>query len=438
MNVLHNKKRIRADGGQVMMLVTLLLLIGSMVVVGGIMALVKSQVRAITELSFSKSTYILTEGVLEEVVYRHKHAKDVASTETVTEGTVTVVTTTTNIPGGKEILAVGTENGRVRKIKTELIEGDGVSFSFGVQTDTGGIILENSSLVDGNVYSNGPIVGANKNLIKGTAISAGPSGLISEIHATGSAFAHNIENSYIEEDAFFTSIDFATIVDGTKNPGHPDLATSTFPISETLLDSWATYAETADILTAECTAAGGHIIYNGDVTLGPAKIPCDVTFTGNGTTKTIAGVLWIEGDLNFTLGPTFEVHPAIGNKSVPIIVDKPSDRLTSGRIDMDNSGEWLSNGNRSYILLISRNESAEQGGTEKAITIKNSTGGKLLVYAGHGEISLRNSVSLTEITAWRVRLQQSTEVIYDTGLASAVFTAGPGGSYVIDYWKEVE
>jgi uncharacterized protein YjlB len=89
-------------------------------------------------------------------------------------------------------------------------------------------------------------------------------------------------------------------------------------------------------------------------------------------------------------------------------------------------------------MVVSRNESAEQGGNEKAILIQQSTGGALLVYAGHGEITLQNNTDLTEITAYRVRLQNSTEVIYDSGLASAVFVAGPGGSYVIDSWKEVE
>ena len=191
-------------------------------------------------------------------------------------------------------------------------------------------------------------------------------------------------------------------------------------------------------MSAECASSSGHITYSGDVTLGPAKIPCDVTFTGNGTTKTISGVLWIEGNLEFLFGPEYRVHPDIGNKSVPNIVDDPGDRSGSGKIYMSNSGEWFSNGNRSYILLISRNNSAEQGGAEKAIDITNSTGGKLLLYANHGEVSMRNSVSLTEITAWRLRLQQSTSVVYDSGLASAVFDAGPGGSYIIDTWGEVE
>lgn len=433
----NHRKNTAYEGGQVMLVITLFLLAGSMIVVGTLLTLVKSQIRVVTELSLSKSAYILAEGALEEVVYRHKNALQVSASETLTEGDTTVETTSTNTGDGKIILAIGDINGRVRKIQSELIQGDGASFSFGVQTDNGGLILENNSAVNGNIYSNGPILGFNLNDVRGTAISAGPGGYISEIHATGSAYAHEIEDSFVEGDAYYTIIDVGTTVNGTKYPGSPDLATTTLPITDDLLDSWEEYASSSDILTAECAAAGGHITYDYDTTLGPAKIPCDVTFSKSPNIS-IAGVLWIAGNLNFTQGPKFSIDSGIGNKSVPIVVDNPSDRLTSGTISMENSGTWTGNGSRSYIMLVSRNESAEQGGAVKAIEIEQSNGGALLVYAGHGEIVLQNNTDLTEITAYRVRLQNNTEVNYDSGIASAVFSTGPGGSYFIDSWEEVE
>lgn len=432
-----SQKSNQREGGQVMLVITLFLLAGSLAIVATLMALVRSQLVVTTELTLSKETFIFTEGALEDVVYRHKNALTVAATETLSEGAITVVTTTTNTADGKIVLAIGNEDGRIRKIRSELIEGDGASFSFGVQTDNGGIILENNSSIDGNIYSNGPILGSGLNLVKGSAVSAGPSGFISDIHATGSAYAHSIVTSRIDADAFYTSIDIGTIVGGTKYPGYPDLATSSLPIPDSLIDTWEVYAKNSAVMTAECIAAGGTLVIDSDITLGPAKIPCDVSFE-KFPDVTLAGVLWIVGDVTFTQGPKFTIHPAIGNKSVPIIVDNPSDRLTSSRIVMSNSGEWIGNGNHSYIMLLSRNESAEQGGTEKAITLENSNGGALLVYAGHGEINLQNNTDLTEITAYRVRLQNNTEVVYDTGLASAVFMAGPGGSYVIQTWEEIE
>lgn len=419
------------------MVTTLFLLAGSMVIVGALMTLVKSQVRVMTELSLSKSSFLLSEGALEEVVYRHRNALKVSLSETLTEGSVSVTTVTTPIVGGKEVLAVGNDLDRIRKIKTVLVEGDGVAFSFGIQTDSGGMVLENNSSVDGNIYSNGSIIGSGLNLVKGTAISGGPTGYITQVHATGSMYAHDIEDSYVEKNAFYTSIDIGTVVDGTKNPGFPDLATSSLPINDTLLDDWEAYAESVAVMSAECTAAGGHIVYDTDVTLGPAKIPCDVTFE-KFPEVTISGVLWITGDVTFTQGPEFRIDTAIGNKSIPIIIDDPTDRLTSGRISINNTGTWTGNGDHSYLMLLSRNNSAELGGSEKAINIKNSSGGDVLVYAGHGEILLQNYSDLTGITAYRVRLQNNTEVVYDTGIASAIFIVNPNKGYVITTWQEVE
>jgi hypothetical protein len=432
-----NTQKNKYEGGQVMMVTTLFLLAGSMVIVGALMTLVKSQIRVMNELSFSKSTFLFTEGALEDVVYRHRNAMNISLSETLSEGNISVTTVTTPIVGGKEVLATGNEQGRIRKIKTVLVEGDGVSFSFGVQTDNGGMVLKNNSSVDGNIYSNGSIIGSGLNLVKGTAISAGPTGYVTEVHTTGSVYAHEIEDSYIEKNAFYTSIDIATIVDGTKNPGFPDITPSSLPISDTLLDDWEAFAETKEVMTAECIAAGGHIVIDADITLGPAKIPCDVTFE-KFPEVTIAGVLWITGDVTFTQGPEFRIHTDVGNKSIPIIVDDPSDRITSSRISINNSGSWIGNGNHSYIMLLSRNNSAELGGSEKAINIKNSSGGDVLVYAGHGEILLQNHSDLTGITAYRVRLQNNTEVVYDTGIASAIFIVNPNKGYVITSWQEVE
>jgi len=434
----HLKKHEALEKGQVMMLVMLLVLSGCLVLVGGILALVRGQIRVLTELNLSKSSYLLTEGALEDVVYRHMNRMSVANTEILTEDGITVTTTSTDTAeGGIDVLSVGDDHGRIRKIEASLIEGEGSAFSFGVQTDNGGIVMENNSSINGNVYSNGSVIGSNLNAVNGTVISAGPTGYISEIHALGSAYSHTIEDSYIEGDAFYTSIDVASVVDGTKNPGFPDLGTTTLPLTDELLDEWEAYAASSSVMSAECASSSGHITYTTDVTLGPAKIPCDVSFDLS-PKVTLSGILWIEGNLDFNQGPEFSIDPAIGNKSVPIIVDDPADRINSGTVLMRNSGDWAGNGNKSYTLVVSRNEDAEMGGSNPAIEIEQSNGGALLVYARHGEILIQNNTDLTEITAYRVHLKNNTEINYDSGIASAIFYIGPGGGYSIDSWEEVE
>lgn len=84
--------------------------------------------------------------------------------------------------------------------------------------------------------------------------------------------------------------------------------------------------------------------------------------------------------------------------------------------------------------MISQNTSAENGGGESAIKIVNSAQGDLLLYAAHGEILLQNNVELKEVTAYRVHLQNSAKVTYESGLANALFLSGPSGGYTLDKW----
>ena len=59
--------------------------------------------------------------------------------------------------------------------------------------------MSNSAEVIGNVFSNGPIVGSNSNIVRGDVVSAGPSGLVDGVRATSSVYAHTIRNSEIEK-----------------------------------------------------------------------------------------------------------------------------------------------------------------------------------------------------------------------------------------------
>ena len=61
--------------------------------------------------------------------------------------------------------------------------------------------------------------------------------------------------------------------------------------------------------------------------------------------------------------------------------------------------------------------------------MENSASGDILVYASHGEVHLKNSVSLEEVSAYKIRLSNSAQVIYKTGLANLLFLpARPAGT----------
>lgn len=420
--------------GQAIVTAILFFLIVTATIVFGLTAPVGRQIKATSDLEKSRKSLFLVESLNEDIIYRLKSGFSVPSSNSLTFDGNTATATVSSVSAGKQVLVAGSVSDLYRSVKTILANGTGVAFNYGVQSGNGGMVLENSSTIEGNAYSNGSIDGVNSmSLIKGDVISAGPNGYIKDIEATSSAYAHTIEDSLIRKDAYYVNkID--TTVQGNSYPGSPDQATTSLPIGDDLIESWKDEASSGGTITTPCP----YIIQT-TTTIGPKKINCDTIIRG-GVTVTLEGPLWIDGDLTIEANSTkLKVASSFGSRSIPIVVDDEDDSGGGGRITVRNSTIFEGSGSgNSYILLVSQNNSAETGGALKAITVENTTGGDLLVYAGHGEIVLQNNVNLKEVTAWRIRLQQSAKVQYQSGLANTLFSAGPGGGYEIEDWEEVE
>lgn len=303
-----------------------------------------------------------------------------------------------------------------------------VSFNYGIQAGNGGLSLENTSSIYGNVYASGPIIGAGGNLIRGDVVSTGASGLIYGVHATSSAYAHTIGSSakqtQIDRDVHYASVLTNTTVGGVAYPGSADLPAQPLPISDAQIEEWKTQAAAGDVIAGPCP----YIIDSETVTLGPAKIACDVQIQGTAVV-TLLGPLWVEGTLEIENTTALRIDPSLAGASIAIVADNPSSPAESGRIILQNSTTYTGAGEGSYVLLVSQNRSAESGGSTVAIDVKNSATGDLIVYAGHGEIVLQNSVGLAEVTAYKVSLKNSANVVYESGLPSTVFQSGPGASW---------
>jgi len=431
----HSTERY-GERGQAMLTVVFIFLTVMVSIVLGVAVVELSVTRIARGLERSTRSYAVAESLLEDTIYRLNGSYAVSTIETMTLDGITAIATTTNTQTGKHIISGGDADTNVRRVEANLHLGAGAAFNFGVQTDEGGFIMENNSLINGNLFSNGTVVGSNSNLVKGDVISAGPSGLVQGLHATGTAYAHTIKDAVIDKDAhyFSESTLINTTVGGVPFPGSTDQATSTLPISDAQVAEWEQDAETGGVITGPCP-----YVIDTDVTIGPVKILCDVDISGTNFTVTLAGMVWVTGNITFRNAPTISIDPSLNDLSVAMIADNPSDRTGSSRIFIQNSTEFQDSGtDGSYTLLISQNESAESGGAVAAITLEQSVSGDVLVYAGHGEVLLKNSTDLREVTGWRVRLQNFSQVTYESGLASLLFTSGPGGGYEVETWDEVE
>jgi len=384
------------------------------------------------QLLDSKRAYFLAEAGGEDVAYRASVGLPYSSEEVISIDGFFATTTTENVGGILEITAKGDVSDDIRKVKLGLEVATGVAFNYGVQVGDGGVQMEQSSMITGNLYSNGPVGSFNSNEVLGDVVSAGPAGTITGVHATGSAYAHNIVDSEIEGDAYYQTI-FGSTVWGTLYPDSPDQPFADMPISDELIDSWKQMAAVSEI-TSPCP----YIIDSND-TIGPVKITCDLEIQGTGYTLNIAGPVWVEGDIEVTNSPIIKADPSLGKKSVAIIADNESDRLTSGKIILRNSTVFEGSGtDGSYVLVLSQNNSAENGGGEDAIAISQSVEGELLLYAPHGKIFLNNSSDLREVTAYQILMRNAANVIYETGLANLLFDSGPAGGFVVTSWREIE
>ncbi|MEX0930597.1 MAG: hypothetical protein WDZ79_02870 [Candidatus Paceibacterota bacterium] len=425
----------RTQAGQTMLVATIFFLIISLLIILGIANPIMRHLSNTIETRDSKTSYYAAESLQEDIVYRLMNGLNVDDTESLTLNGHSASAVVTDTSNGKNVRSTGDVAGIARNVETTVVLGDGITFNFGVQADQGGILLENSAKVIGNVYANGPIVGED-NMIHGSAVSAGPAGLIENVHATGSIYAHTIKDAWTERDAYYFSDSTITntTVEGTRYPDSEDQATSTLPISDEKIDDWKAGAEAGGTIECEDT----YDIKNNE-TIGPVKIPCDLEVSGNDITVTIGGPVWVEGNIVVSNRSTFQLDPSLGAKSVAIIADDPDNRDENGSIELQNRTRYYGTGeDGSYIMLISQNTSEENGGGNEAIIIKNFAEGDLLLYAGHGRILLENNISLKEVTAYTVHAKNSAEVIYETGLASLLFDSGPGASYAIQSWREVE
>jgi hypothetical protein len=59
-------------------------------------------------------------------------------------------------------------------------------------------------------------------------------------------------------------------------------------------------------------------------------------------------------------------------------------------------------------------------------------------YASKGKVKIKNKGDVKEVTGYMLEIMENADVSYQTGLANADFTSGPGGGWSISGWNEIE
>ena len=431
--------------GATLLLLTVLFTAASVTILLGTISPIVRQLQVARDFESSKKSYFAAEAGSEDAFYRMKNNLAIIfPLDMEFDGADVNVTSSIISETDREITAEAVESGNYRTVLKGLTVSNGFSFHYGIQTGVGGLYLYNNARVNGNVYSNGVILGGNTNpnsynFIDGAAIAAGPAGSIRYVNASSSAYAHSVRDAIVGGDAYYQIISNADVV-GALHPDSPDPAVIDFPITDEIISDWEEDAESGGL--ASCV--GGIYTIDEPVDIGPKKIPCNLVVSGNGTVVTLTGNIWVTGNITITgsggSGVQVRVDDSVGNKSVVMIADNPSNKNGSGQVAVSgNSNFYGSTGNdESYVMLLSANQSAENGGSNLAIDIVNGAAGNVLVYAPHGEIRLQNNVNLREVTSYKLSVYNNAVVNYLIGLAQPLFTSGPGGTWKLKRWKEVQ
>ncbi len=433
------------ERGQAMMIATIFFLVVSLTIIYGLVGPVLRQEQTVANLFNSRGGYYVAEAGVEDALYRLESGKSVGSSYTLALNGGTTTVTLTNTASGKDILSSGSVVSDVRKVKTSVEFGTGISFHYGIQSGRGGFTLLNSSSITGNVYSGGTVSGSG-NMIYGDVVSSGAAGQIYGIHATGSAYAHFIGKSgfpatTIDKNGYY-QVKVNATVNGISYPGSADLGDVDLPISDAQISSWESDAAAGGtMLSSDCdsyASSSNTCTISTSRSLGPKKIPFNLLIKSSSGILNITGPIWVTGNITTQTGPTIQIDSSLGGTNVAVISDDPSNRLSGSLITVGQSTIFRNSGAiGSFVFLISQNNSAENGGSVEAVAL-NQGASALVAYATHGLINLSQSVSVKEVTAYQITLSQSANVTYDTGLPSVLFEAGPSGGYSITSWKEVQ
>lgn len=256
----------------------------------------------------------------------------------------------------------------------------------------------------------------------------------------GNAHAHEIINSTITGDAYYQIISGST-VGGTSYPGSPDPPIEPLPISDGNIADWKADAVACGILDSSlCNIST-------DVTINGGKLVCPAGFDpGVGVIITLKGTLWIEGDLTLENNNILVLDSSYGSNSGIIVVDNPGNESTSGKILIENNiiicgsqglnvaEDDCADSNETYILMLSTHSGVDPS---YAIEVRNNADGAIF-YAHNGIAHIKNNASLKEVTAYKLNLENLATVTYESGLANASFSSGPGGGWSIMSWNEIE
>ena len=374
----------------------------------------------------SSQAYYASEAGVEDVLLRLVKKMNWSSPYNLKVGNATATVEISDIVGGtRTITSKGNSLNRIRKIQiVYAISTQQVSFHYGAQVGEGGMIMGNGSQVLGNVFSNGSVTGGGT--IQNSIIVAGNGNKIDGITVGNDATVHTCKDSNIGGNLTYVSggsIQNCT-VGGATSTRPNEIELQPLPISQSQIDEWEEDAAAGGVITTNISISGTKIL--GPIQIGTSTNPKNLTVE-NGATLIIEGTVYVTGDITFNNNATVNLDSSYGSLSGII--------LTEGVITVENNVILNGSGQAgSYVLLLSTKNDT----TNPVIDIRNNAAGSVIYYANSGLIYLANNMYAREVTGYKIQIANNAIIQYESGLEETNFSSGPGGSWEVTDWKEIE
>ena len=184
--------------GFIAVLATFLVLISLSAVLFSLTKLVIAQHLISNNIIRSTQAYFIAESGVEDAILRIRNNMQLPSSYTLSLGSdlETNVTVTGSFGGSRTITSIGEDSEMFRSLTAvHNLDGDEINFFFGAQVGDGGLTMDNGSEVQGNVFSNGSIVGTGR--VTGDVVVASNGNKIEGMIVDGDAYVHTCYNTSV-------------------------------------------------------------------------------------------------------------------------------------------------------------------------------------------------------------------------------------------------
>ena len=423
---MSEQKNKNSKNGFAALYLTVLILAVIIAISVSISILTFGQQKISQNITKSSQAYYTSEAGVEDALLRLVKKMNWSSPYNLKVGNATATVEISDIVGGtRTITSKGNSLNRIRKIQiVYAISTQQVSFHYGAQVGEGGMIMGNGSQVLGNVFSNGSVTGGGT--IQNSIIVAGNGNKIDGITVGNDATVHTCKDSNIGGNLTYVSggnIQNCT-VGGATSTRPNEIELQPLPISQSQIDEWEEDAAAGGVITTNISISGTKIL--GPIQIGTSTNPKNLTVE-NGATLIIEGTVYVTGDITFNNNATVNLDSSYGSLSGII--------LTEGVITVENNVILNGSGQAgSYVLLLSTKNDT----TNPVIDIRNNAAGSVIYYANSGLIYLANNMYAREVTGYKIQIANNAIIQYESGLEETNFSSGPGGSWEVTDWKEIE